>query len=76
MVREGAFDDLDALLFWHPSSITAVIGRSGLALDSIRPSFAGARRTRPTRRRKAGTPWPPPTTSRVGPNRAGLGSRS
>jgi aminobenzoyl-glutamate utilization protein B len=41
MVREGAFDDLDALLFWHPSSITAVIGRSGLAMDSVRFVFRG-----------------------------------
>jgi aminobenzoyl-glutamate utilization protein B len=41
MVREGAFDDLDALLFWHPSSVTAVIGRSGLAMDSVRYAFHG-----------------------------------
>jgi aminobenzoyl-glutamate utilization protein B len=41
MVREGLFDDLDALLFWHPSSVTAVIGRSGLAMDSVRYVFHG-----------------------------------
>jgi aminobenzoyl-glutamate utilization protein B len=41
MVRDGAFDDLDALLFWHPSSITLVIGRSGLAMDSVRYVFHG-----------------------------------
>jgi len=41
MVREGLFDDLDALLFWHPSSVTTVIGRSGLAMDSIRYVFHG-----------------------------------
>jgi aminobenzoyl-glutamate utilization protein B len=41
MVRAGAFDDLDALLFWHPSSVTTVIGRSGLAMDSVRFSFLG-----------------------------------
>jgi aminobenzoyl-glutamate utilization protein B len=41
MVREGLFDDLDALLFWHPSSVTMVIGRSGLALDSVRYVFHG-----------------------------------
>src|SRR5262245_33014377 len=32
MVREGVFDDVDALLFWHPSSITMVIGRCGFAM--------------------------------------------
>ena len=41
MVREGLFDDLDALLFWHPSSVTTVIGRSGLAMDSVRYVFHG-----------------------------------
>jgi aminobenzoyl-glutamate utilization protein B len=41
MVRAGAFDDLDALLFWHPSSVTTVIGRSGLAMDSVRFSYLG-----------------------------------
>jgi aminobenzoyl-glutamate utilization protein B len=41
MVRDGLFDDLDALLFWHPSSVTTVIGRSGLAMDSVRYVFHG-----------------------------------
>jgi aminobenzoyl-glutamate utilization protein B len=41
MVREGLFHDLDALLFWHPSSVTTVIGRSGLAMDSVRYVFHG-----------------------------------
>jgi aminobenzoyl-glutamate utilization protein B len=41
MVREGLFHDLDALLFWHPSSVTTVIGRSGLAMDSVRLVFRG-----------------------------------
>jgi aminobenzoyl-glutamate utilization protein B len=41
MVREGLFADLDALLFWHPSSVTLVIGRSGLAIDSVRYVFHG-----------------------------------
>jgi aminobenzoyl-glutamate utilization protein B len=41
MVREGVFDDLDALLFWHPSAVTTVIGRSGLAMDSVRFVFHG-----------------------------------
>jgi aminobenzoyl-glutamate utilization protein B len=41
MVREGLFADLDALLFWHPSSVTLVIGRSGLAMDSVRYVFHG-----------------------------------
>ncbi|HSF14735.1 MAG TPA: amidohydrolase [Vicinamibacteria bacterium] len=41
MVRAGAFDDVDALLFWHPSSVTTVIDRSGLAMDSVRFSFRG-----------------------------------
>ncbi|MFQ5791277.1 MAG: amidohydrolase [Acidobacteriota bacterium] len=41
MVREGVFDGLDALLFWHPSSVTTVISRSGLAMDSVRYVFHG-----------------------------------
>jgi len=41
MVREGVFDDLDALLFWHPSAVTTVISRSGLAMDSVRFVFRG-----------------------------------
>ncbi len=41
MVRAGLFDDLDALLFWHPSAVTTVISRSGLAMDSVRFVFRG-----------------------------------
>lgn len=41
MVRDGVFDDLDALLFWHPSAVTTVISRSGLAMDSVRFVFRG-----------------------------------
>jgi aminobenzoyl-glutamate utilization protein B len=41
MVRAGAFDDLDALLFWHPSAVTTVISKSGLAMDSVRFVFEG-----------------------------------
>ncbi len=41
MVRDGVFDDLDALLFWHPSAVTTVISRSGLAMDSVRFVFHG-----------------------------------
>lgn len=41
MVREGVFDQLDALLFWHPSSVTTVISQSGLAMNSIRYLFKG-----------------------------------
>jgi aminobenzoyl-glutamate utilization protein B len=41
MARDGVFDDVDALLFWHPSAVTTVITRSGLAMDSIRFVFHG-----------------------------------
>ena len=41
MVRGGVFDDLDALLFWHPSAVSTVISRSGLAMDSVRFVFRG-----------------------------------
>lgn len=41
MVRDGVFDDLDAILFWHPSAVTTVISRSGLAMDSVRFVFRG-----------------------------------
>jgi aminobenzoyl-glutamate utilization protein B len=41
MVRAGVFDDVDALLFWHPSTVTTVIARSGLAMDSVRFVFDG-----------------------------------
>lgn len=41
MVRAGVFDGLDALLFWHPSSVTTAIARSGLAIRSIKFVFGG-----------------------------------
>ncbi len=41
MVRDGVFDGLDALLFWHPSSVTGAISQSGLAMRSIKFVFAG-----------------------------------
>lgn len=41
MVRDGVFDDVDALLFWHPSAVSTVISRSGLAMDSVRFVFHG-----------------------------------
>ena len=41
LARAGVFDDLDALLFWHPSTVTAVIARSGLALESVKLVFHG-----------------------------------
>lgn len=41
MVRDGVFDDVDALLFWHPSAVSTVISRSGLAMDSVRFVFRG-----------------------------------
>lgn len=41
MARAGVFDDLDAILFWHPSTVTAVIARSGLAMESVKLVFHG-----------------------------------
>jgi aminobenzoyl-glutamate utilization protein B len=41
MARAGVFSDLDALLFWHPSTLTTVIGRSGLAMESVKLLFHG-----------------------------------
>lgn len=41
MARAGVFDDADTLLFWHPSSVTSVIARSGLAMDSVRYVYEG-----------------------------------
>lgn len=41
MARDGAFDDLDAAVTWHPSDLnTAQLGGS-LALDSVRYTFEG-----------------------------------
>ncbi len=41
MVRAGVFDDMDAVLFWHPSAVTLAIGQSGLAMTSVRYRFTG-----------------------------------
>lgn len=41
MAREGAFDDLDAALTWHPKDTTRVQRDSSLALDSIKFTFFG-----------------------------------
>jgi len=41
MVRAGVFDDMDVVLFWHPSTVTMAIGRSGLAMRSVRYRFSG-----------------------------------
>ena len=41
LVRAGVFDDMDAVLFWHPSTVTMAIGRSGLAMSSVRYRFTG-----------------------------------
>jgi aminobenzoyl-glutamate utilization protein B len=41
MARDGVFDDLDAAITWHPSTLsTPTLGRS-LALDSIQFTFEG-----------------------------------
>ncbi|WP_207592297.1 amidohydrolase [Halomontanus rarus] len=41
MARDGAFDDLDAAITWHPSDLTTPrLGRT-LALDSIQFTFDG-----------------------------------
>lgn len=41
LVRAGVFDAMDAILFWHPSTVTMAIGRSGLAMASVRYRFTG-----------------------------------
>lgn len=41
MAREGAFDDLDACLCWHPSSMNTIWGCSFLALNSMMFRFTG-----------------------------------
>lgn len=41
MAREGAFDDLDAALTWHPCDISGPQRTSSLAVDSIKYSFEG-----------------------------------
>lgn len=41
MVRAGAFDDVDAAISWHPSSRTATMSSSCLAMISASFSFEG-----------------------------------
>lgn len=41
MAREGAFDDLDAVLTWHPSSLNAVVPLSTLANVHVCYKFHG-----------------------------------
>jgi aminobenzoyl-glutamate utilization protein B len=41
MAREGAFDDLDAALTWHPGDLNQPTRGSTFALDSIRFEFQG-----------------------------------
>ena len=41
MARDGAFDDLDAALTWHPCDVTGPQRTSSLAVDSVRYSFSG-----------------------------------
>ncbi len=41
MARKGVFDDLDACLTWHPSSLNTVWGCRFLAFDSVHFHFTG-----------------------------------
>ncbi|MFB6354163.1 MAG: amidohydrolase [Halobacteriales archaeon] len=41
MARDGAFDDLDAALSWHPSDVTRPRFGSSLAMDSVLYTFEG-----------------------------------
>lgn len=41
LVRAGVFDAMDVVLSWHPSTVTMAIGRSGLAMRSVRYRFTG-----------------------------------
>jgi len=41
MARDGAFDDLDACLAWHPGAGTSVNNGSGTAMDSLTYEFYG-----------------------------------
>lgn len=41
MARDGAFDDLDAALAWHPCDVTGPQRSSSLAVDSVRYTFEG-----------------------------------
>lgn len=41
MARDGAFDDLDAAISWHPGSTNLVWNGSALALNSFKVNFYG-----------------------------------
>ena len=41
MARDGIFDDIDAVLGWHPMNITGVWSLSTLALNSLEFNFIG-----------------------------------
>ena len=41
MARDGAFDDLDAALTWHPDSLNMVNSAASLALNSVCFEFQG-----------------------------------
>lgn len=41
MARDGAFDDLDAALTWHPSHLSAPFKARSLAMNSLEYEFAG-----------------------------------
>lgn len=41
MARDGAFDDLDAAITWHPGSTNLVWNGSSLALNSFKVNFHG-----------------------------------
>lgn len=42
MVREGLFDDVDAVLTWHPSSTNSAVAGSSLAVITVKFRFQGA----------------------------------
>jgi aminobenzoyl-glutamate utilization protein B len=42
MVREGLFDDVDAVLTWHPSSSNSAVTGSSLAVITVKFRFEGA----------------------------------
>jgi aminobenzoyl-glutamate utilization protein B len=41
MVREGFFDDVDAVLDWHPGALNMVRNRSSNAMNSVKFTFFG-----------------------------------
>ncbi|WP_410767337.1 amidohydrolase [Haloferax sp. DFSO60] len=41
MARDGAFDDLDAALTWHPSHLSAPFMAQTLAMNSVEYNFSG-----------------------------------